>query len=329
MNCTRCDAPLETNARFCRNCGFPVAAPASSGGAARPSPLSQPTSMNNAPTIPPTRLELPQPPQSQQPWAQPQSNPPQSQQPWAQSQQQSIPPTQAIPQSQYQYHQPAMPAPGGTGFASDGAEKLSPPPRPRSHRLRGCLLAGLSGLVVLVLLAAVAWPLLVRPFLNGLVKDQLNGVLSDAVNKIPIALVTAPAGPYKVTEDTLNNLIVLNSSSSDPVKNMQIRVTAQQMRMEFEVYGSTSAVSAVPKAENGKLVVTNVTIEGIAAQIISPDDVKVILDKHLADARARIAHPINGATLKDRELDLVLGPADNQPPGGPGGLPGGLPTPPP
>src|SRR6266704_1971445 len=154
MNCTRCDAPLEPNVRFCRNCGLPVSAPASSdGAAARPSPLPQPTPMNNAPTILPTpqptpmnnaptilptRLEIPRPAQSPQPWSQPQpqSVPAQSQQPWSQAQQGYVPPTQAARQSQYQYHQPAMPPPGAPGmFVSDGAEKLSPPPRPRSRRL--------------------------------------------------------------------------------------------------------------------------------------------------------------------------------------------------
>src|SRR6266571_1995886 len=273
MNCTRCDAPLEPNVRFCRNCGLPVSAPASSdGAAARPSPLPQPTpmnnaptilptpqptSMNNAPTILPTRLEIPQPAQSPQPWsqaqpqsvpaqspqpwsqAQPQSMPPQSQQPWSQAQQGYVPPTQAAPQSQYQYHQPAQSPPGGPGtYVSDGAEKLSPPPRARSHRLRGCLLAGLSGLAVLILLAAAAWPLIVRPNLNGLVKDQLNTVLADAVNQVPegVSVAVSP-GHHVLTEDFLNNLIVLKSSSSDPVQNMHLSIRPDLMRLEFQVYG--------------------------------------------------------------------------------------------
>src|SRR6266571_8488 len=242
MNCTRCDAPLEPNVRFCRNCGLPVSAPASSdGAAARPSPLPQPTPMNNAPTILPTRLEIPRPAQSPQPWsqAQPQSMPPQSQQPWSQAQQGYVPPTQAAPQSQYQYHQPAQSPPGGPGtYVSDGAEKLSPPPRARSHRLRGCLLAGLSGLAVLILLAAAAWPLIVRPYLNGLVKDQLNTVLADAVNQVPegVSVAVSP-GHHVLTEDFLNNLIVLKSSSSDPVQNMHLSIRPDLMRLEFQVYG--------------------------------------------------------------------------------------------
>src|SRR5437016_3087175 len=150
MNCTRCDAPLEPNVRFCRNCGLPVSAPASSDGAAAgPSPLSQPTPMNNAPTILPTRLDFPRPAQSPQPW-----------------------------------------------------------------------------------------PLIVRPYLNGVVKDQLNAVLADAVNQIPVGASAAVSSGKKVlTEDFLNNLIVLKSSSSDPVQNMHLRITPDQMRLEFQVYG--------------------------------------------------------------------------------------------
>src|SRR5438094_10296320 len=126
-----------------------------------------------------------------------------------------------------------MPPPGTPGmYVSDGAEKISP--HPRSRRLRGCLLGGLSALVVLILLAAAAWPLIVRPYLNGVVKDQLNAVLADAVNQIPVGASAAVSSGKKVlTEDFLNNLIVLKSSSSDPVQNMHLRITLDQMRLEF------------------------------------------------------------------------------------------------
>ena len=87
------------------------------------------------------------------------------------------------------------------------------------------------------------------------------------------------------------------------------------MRMDFQVYGFPCAVSGVPQVNQGHLVATNVTIEGIAALILTPDQITTLVNKHLVDAQTKINHPIESVQLKDQELDLMLG----QP--GSGGLP--------
>ena len=53
---------------------------------------------------------------------------------------------------------------------------------------------------------------------------------------------------------------------------------------------------------------SNVTVEGILALIMSPDEVTSLVNRHLADAQARFAHPIIQVSLKDHELDLLVGP---------------------
>src|SRR6266571_3030222 len=165
MNCAQCNMPLETNARFCRNCGLPVATAAPNKAAANPIP------MDGDSTVPPTSWQSPPPPQ--QPWAQvPQSTIPPQQQSmpmdggatipppsWGEPQSSQQPWTQPQPLSD----QPASPAIPGT-IGSKGAKTLSNSEKmsPR-RRGRGCLVRSLIVLVVLVLLAIPVWFFGLRP----------------------------------------------------------------------------------------------------------------------------------------------------------------------
>ena len=139
--------------------------------------------------------------------------------------------------------------------------------------------------------------------------------ITNAVNNIPPAISQLPAGPVQLPEQVFNNLLVLESAPNDLVKNPQIHITSSAMRMDFQVYGFPCAVSGVPQVNQGHLVATNVNVEGIAALILTSDQITTLVNKHLADAQTKINHPIESVQLKDKELDLMLG----QP--GSGGLP--------
>ena len=104
MNCTRCNMPLEPNARFCRNCGAPVATVATNNASANPAPPYRTMDTHEPPTLPPGPLRIPQaqqppPQQTWQPQSAPQPQPP-PQQTW---QPQSAP--------QPTYYQPGRPEP--------------------------------------------------------------------------------------------------------------------------------------------------------------------------------------------------------------------------
>ena len=283
MNCTRCNMPLEPNARFCRNCGTPVATVATNNASANPAPPYRTMDTHEPPTLPPGPLRIPQAqqPPPQQTW-QPQSAP------------------------QPAYYQPGRTEPGSLSNAQNG--------RPRPRR-RGCLTRSLITLVVLLILIVGGWFFGLQPYLSNMAQSGMDGVLTDAVNNIPPAISQLRAGPVQLSEQLLNNVLVLQSAPNDLVKNPQIHITSSAMRMDFQVYGFPCAVSGVPQVNQGHLVATNVTIEGIAALILTPDQITTLVNKHLAEAQTKINHPIESVQLKDQELDLVLG----QPAGG--GLP--------
>ena len=299
MNCTNCNAPLEMNARFCRQCGTPVSQPMSNNSA--------PTFVSEPPTNPPTYLPSPsfQPPQ-QQPWSQPPTAPsmPPQQQSWSQ------PPTApSMPPQQPMYRQNERQDANVGTFSN-----TETPKRPRKKR-RGCLPGALITLVVLLILIGGGWFLVARPYLDNLAQSKLDSALTDAVNHIPAQVAAIPDGTaVPVSETLLNNLLVLQSSPNDLVKDMQIQITSSQMRMQFTVFGFSSAVTAVPQVNQGKLIVTNVQIEGLASLILTSDEVTALANRHLADAQQRINHSITSVQLKDHELDLVFGPQNG---GGP------------
>ncbi len=186
--------------------------------------------------------------------------------------------------------------------ASEGAPT---PQRRRKRRLTRVLLI----LVVVLLVLVAGWFVGLRPYLHGLAQSQIDGVLSSAVDQIPPAqLSLIPPGPRSVpvTETTINNLIVLNIAPSDPVQQVHITITPGGLQLDFQVYGFACTVTGVPEALNGQLVITNVTVGGVVALIMSPDELKATLNAHLHDAVTKLNRNVTGVTLKNHEIDIEL-----------------------
>jgi hypothetical protein len=274
MNCTRCGMPLEANARFCRNCGQPATP---NNAVANPTQFSQQMESGRSPATQPTIFPQPQ-----------------------------VPPYQST-QPTYQPAQPAASVPGTMPSRIQDVRPgtLSATGKPRR---RGCITGCLITLLVLAVVIGGGWVFALRPLLHSLVQAQVDQVLTNAVNNIPPPAALLPAGTVPVNENAINNLMVLNSSPSDPVQNPQVHILPADVRLDFQVFGFPCAVTAVPQVTNGQLVATNVTVEGIITLIMSPDEVTALANRHLADAQARFAHPIEQVLLKDHELDLIVGP---------------------
>jgi hypothetical protein len=157
--------------------------------------------------------------------------------------------------------------------------------------------------------------------------NKLDSVLTNSVNRIPPEVAVAPAGPVHLSENVINNLLALGSPSDDVVKNTQIHITSAAMSLQFQVFGFTCTVTGVPKVVQGQLVVTNVTVDGIVGLIFSPDDITALVNRHLAEAQAKIQHAITSVELGNQELILVLGAPGSSPTPGGGPLPLGSPPP--
>jgi hypothetical protein len=333
VNCTKCNNPLEANARFCPNCGELVSNAPPNRVSANPMPSPQSAFRGEPPTIPPVSQKNEplilrpgqQDPQYQgqaaypqnqaQPWSQP-AYPQNQAQPWSQPSPAPVPPgTQQPP-----YYQPGSAATNKNINASTGAT------RPR-RRGRKFLIGFLITLLVLVVLVGGGWFFALRPYLNSTAQNKLDSVLTDAVNNIPPPVALLPSGPVTVTESTINNLLAFNASSNDIVQNTQVHITPQAISLQFQVFGFTCTVTGVPAVVQGKLVFTNVTVDGIAGLIFSPDDITALANRHLAEAQTKIQHSIQSVQLNNQQMILVLGSPGASPTPGITPTPGGIPFP--
>ncbi len=287
MNCVRCNAPLVPEARFCRNCGLPVATAAPSPAIADAAQANQPApGLVGARSFVPLKDKFIAPAPAQPSSLQTQHDAPQL--------------------NSLQAYQPTVGVSPGS-LPSTGSWPSSPPlpVRRRKNRLTRALL-----MVALVLIVLVAgWFFGLRPYLHGLAQSQIDSVLSNAINQInPVGIPLLPPGidSIPVSETAINNLIVLNTAPSDPVQQMHMTITPAGLRLDFQAYGFPCTVTGVPQAINGQLVITNVTVQGIDSLIISPDELTTTLNAHLRDASARLHRNISGVLLKDHEIDVQL-----------------------
>jgi hypothetical protein len=283
MNCARCNASLPPEARFCPVCGLVIAVDASKATIVDSAQANQPAK-EVAPTSPWQVQQPTQPAPLQQPYRSPQR----------------MPQNQAAPSQAYQ---PAVAVSPAT-LRSAGARPSSPPlPQRRGKRLLTRVLLILA-LVLLVLVAG--WFVGLRPYLHGLAQSQIDGVLSSAVDQIPpaqLALIPPGQRSVPVTETAINNLITLNTAS---VQQMHITITPAGLRLDFQVYGFACTVTGVPEALNGQLVITNVTVGGVVALIMSPDELTATLNAHLHDAVTKLNRNVTRVTLKNHEIDIEL-----------------------
>jgi hypothetical protein len=316
MNCATCNTPLEPHARFCPKCGATV----------NQSPLLQPMARGESPTVPPAQWSLPQSP-TPSPWQQPQQSPPAAPS-WQQPQQASsaAPPWQqpgqvVLPAARDARAEP-LPAP---------IYKPAAPSKPaRKSRLRGCLFYSVTIIVVLLLLLAGAWFLILRPYADSMAQTQLNNALAQAVDNIPSEVALLPSGgTVPISDNTLNLLLSDQSSSSNIVQNASITISPQNVVFKFQVFGFDCSVTSVPIASNGKIILTDVTLSGIAGMVMSAEEITNIVNNHLVDAVTRINHSITKVTLKEHEIDLTFGPRGSNggtPTGTPTAIPTGIPT---
>jgi hypothetical protein len=298
MNCTRCGMPLEKNARFCRNCGQPVA----TANPQEPGQQVDSVVREDSPTKPVEPVQVLPPPST------PPTQSSQPEQVWLRS--------PSTPQSQASYFQP-------TQYVTHRNAPAEPPlaaatiysTRPRRRR-GGCLIGCLVTLLILAILLLGGWIFALRPYLHTLAQNQINLALADAVNQIPPPAALSPAGTVIVDENAVNNLIVLNSAPSDLVQNVHMLITPNNVELDFQVQVSLGtqvlsypgSFTAIPQVNNGQLIVTQVQVSPILGLVMSPDELTTIINSHLADAQARYRHPIKSILLKNHELDLTVGP---------------------
>lgn len=181
--------------------------------------------------------------------------------------------------------------------------------RTRRRRSRGgCCLTSLIVLVLLLIGLGAGWLFVLRPYAHNIAQTELDNAMQSAVNQIPPETKQLPPNStLPVTENAINNLIVLNLAPSNPVQHPATHITGNDIRLDFQLYGFPCAATVVPQVQNGRLIVNHTTVEGIVGLVMSPDEITTLLNKHLSDAQNKLQRSITGMQLKAHEVDLTLG----------------------
>lgn len=190
------------------------------------------------------------------------------------------------------------------------SSQQKPRPSRRSGCGPGCLISGLISLVLLTILVGGIWLIFARPYLHNLAYSQIDQALSGAVEQFELpeqAAQLPPGQQLPLTETGFNNMIVLNLSPSNPVQSPETRITPQEVRVDFQLYGYGCAIRFVPAVENARLVVTNVVVEGVVGLVISPGELTPLLNKHLVNVQGKLPHAITAVELRQQEMVLTLG----------------------
>ncbi|GCE48799.1 zinc ribbon protein [Thermosporothrix hazakensis] len=275
MKCTQCGESLQPDARFCPKCGATVHIPS-----------SYPFVEHDAPTQMYERT-------TQGPWNTPQHNPA-----WASEQTTPHPapaPTLQTPDAQPQ--RPEQP-------------HIQPRQKKKPNRL-GCTLGCLTILVLIIASLIAAWVFAIRPYAHNMAYDLMDQALTRAEQNIPSGANLPPTGlveipPFHVTENTLNNMIVLNMPANSPIAAPTASITPSGVRLSFTAFGTSNAVSCVPIIQNGHLKASNVTVEGPFGLIMSADEITSLINKHFQTIENRIQRPIQSIQLKQGEVELKI-----------------------
>ena len=288
MNCLQCNAPLEDHARFCRNCGSPVAIN---------SPI-MPSTTDNSPTVP---TPMPQPYYAPQEQRQSPLTLPATQDGLVAPQSPFAPQGQWMPQAQPLPPQyvPSTMQPGS--MQSTG----TPPGAAPARRKRKWPLRLLITLVILIVLLVGGWIFAGRPILHSVAQNQFDQLINSQLNLL-VPLPPSVASSLTVTETGLNNLITLNHAPSDPVQNAVAHITPGGVELDFQLFGFACSIRGVPIASNGQVTMTQVQVGGILSLIMSSDEMTTLLNGHLSDAFARLHRQATGVILKNQELDIQL-----------------------
>jgi hypothetical protein len=273
--------PLAPEARFCRNCGSPISTGISQPASGDAGQANQ-QGIGDFPTVPPSSWQV----------------------------QQSAP---IQPNYSPQTYQPTAAVTSNPGsMPSAGAQYASPPPptRRRKNRLMQVLLILLAVLLVLVLLFAGGWFFVLRPYMHGVAQNEVDNIFSSAtnlINPLTVGVLATSNRPVIITENDANNFIALNNAQSDPIQQPHLSITPAGLQLEFQTFGLTSTMTGVPRVVNGQIVMTNVTVQGIASLIMSPDELTNEVNADLQQVSSTLNRPISKVVLKNQEMDVQLG----------------------
>ena len=194
-------------------------------------------------------------------------------------------------------------------FAGQPPTRPEPPVPPARRRgPPGCVPAGIAFLLIGVAAALVVWPLAARPYLRSTARDGFREGIATEIAKTD-RLPVDRAGELVVTEADLNAHLLANADAYSPVRDPQVAITDDGLRLTFSLYGTDNAYSGRPAVRDGRLVVLDGDLDGPAARVLTPEDAAALVEEQFAALLARAGLRPTAVDLRDRTLIISTVPA--------------------
>jgi hypothetical protein len=167
----------------------------------------------------------------------------------------------------------------------------------------GCLLGFVAFFIIAAVGGVFAWAV-AKPIVSDRVREELDRGIATQVAAIDTPKLQT-AGTLTLTEEEINREVQALEGSYDPVKNLDVQVTPDEIRVSFDLYGVTSTYRGGAKVENGRIVVVNPELSGPAGQFLNAGDVAAILETQLASLMERSDLQPTAVRLRDGEMTVT------------------------
>jgi hypothetical protein len=187
-----------------------------------------------------------------------------------------------------------------------------PPPARRSGSTGGCVMGLIAFAVICALTAALAGLAVGKPLLEDAVGEELKRAVSTEVIRELDASVGAAGiapGTYVLSAEEINAELAANPDRYEPIENPKVTIDEDGLEIEFKVYGLESSYRGMVEAEQGQIVLTNVKANGAAGQILSPSEVREIVEDELNAYFARSGVSVSEVELSDGQMTVITGEA--------------------
>ncbi len=184
-----------------------------------------------------------------------------------------------------------------------GALGASAPVAAKRRGPGGCLLGLLALLIIAAIGGAFAWTV-ARPLVSDRVREELDRGIATQVAAIDAPVLRSP-GQMTLTEDQINREIEAVAGSYDPVENVRVRILQEEIRVSFDLYGTTSTYRGGVAVKQGRIVVVDPELSGAAGQLLDADDVAEILETQLAALMERSNVTPTAVRLRDGQLTVT------------------------
>jgi hypothetical protein len=131
---------------------------------------------------------------------------------------------------------------------------------------------GLIGVLMIAGVAIAALILVAKPLINERIESATSDAISTALEQATV-VPDAVEGTVVVSEQDVNRTLRANREAYQPVEDARVQIRRSGITVAFTVYGVSGKVTGSVKVRNGRIVITNPKLDGVADQVIDVDRV--------------------------------------------------------